>query len=324
MVLNTSPDQTVPGGTAGPDFSDAFELYGSAITVTAPGLDDLVIGGPNDPANDGAGTPQDPDEPYRWWPGTNARYGASGTLADWVTDFVAAYDADNTLRATLVLDDGVPDPTPAPTAAPTAAPTPAPTPAPTAAPTAAPTPAPTPAPTAAPTAAPTPAPTAAPYPTYEREVSDVFRAALYAHSTGHALALLLTLRLLLADGTVDTVRLTNVPAGIVSRGEDYLAHPVTPSMPSTSADGAPRVRVRIDYVEREVGQRIRQMISGSADLEVVLAARPDDVEIGWFDLVIGPPGWDVENLSLDLTYDTALREPYPGVKMTPETTPAIH
>ena len=107
VLLSAASSQTGGGGPAGPDFSDAFELYNSAITVTAPGLDDLVMGGPNDPANDGTPDSQDPDEPYAWFPGTNARYGTSGTLADWVTDFVAAYDLDNTLRATLILDDGV-------------------------------------------------------------------------------------------------------------------------------------------------------------------------------------------------------------------------
>ena len=108
--LFIAPDQTTGIFVAGPELSDAFELYNSAITITVPGLDAFVIGGPNDPANNGAGTPQDPTEPYNWFPGTNARYGESGSLTDWVTDFVAAYGLDNTLRATLRLDDGGIDP----------------------------------------------------------------------------------------------------------------------------------------------------------------------------------------------------------------------
>ena len=102
--LTASASQTA---NAGGELSDAFEVYNSAITYTVPGLDALVMGGPNDPLNDGSQDQQDPDEPYDWRPGTNARYGESGSLTDWVTDFVSAYDLDNTLRVTLTLDDGV-------------------------------------------------------------------------------------------------------------------------------------------------------------------------------------------------------------------------
>ena len=108
--LFIAPDQTTGIFVEGPELSDAFESYNRAIIVTVPGLDDFVIGGPNDPANDGAGIPQDPIEPYVWFPGTNARYGESGSLTDWVTDFVTAYGLDSTLRATLRLDDGGIDP----------------------------------------------------------------------------------------------------------------------------------------------------------------------------------------------------------------------
>ena len=98
-----SADQTTGGGAAGPELSDAFEVYNSAVTVTVPGFDDLVIGGPNDPLNTGS---VDPTEPYNWEPGTNARYGTSTDLADWVDAFNVAYALDGTLRATLILDDG--------------------------------------------------------------------------------------------------------------------------------------------------------------------------------------------------------------------------
>ena len=89
-------------GDANPSLSSAWEIYIPAVTLQAAGLDDIEISGPNAPTNDSPDT----SEPYSWQPGDdNVSY--VGGLSQWVTDFKAAYAADNTLRATLVLDDGV-------------------------------------------------------------------------------------------------------------------------------------------------------------------------------------------------------------------------
>ena len=102
MDFRVGANQTGGGGQAGPELSDAWESYNDAITFIVPGLNDLVMGGPDDPAN---GAVRDSTEPYEWFPTVNARYGTQ-SLSNWVIDFVAAYDLDNTLRATLKLDDG--------------------------------------------------------------------------------------------------------------------------------------------------------------------------------------------------------------------------
>ena len=60
---------------------------------------------------------QDTNEPYQWIPGGTYDNGAitynllaaphpAAGLAAWVGDFLTTYDADNTVRATLTLDDG--------------------------------------------------------------------------------------------------------------------------------------------------------------------------------------------------------------------------
>ena len=97
----------------GPELSTDWETSAVGVTVQVAGLDDLVIVGPDNSLN----ASQDSSEPYQWVPGDDYDNGAitylySGNdapagLAAWLEDFKAAYAADTTLRATLILDDGV-------------------------------------------------------------------------------------------------------------------------------------------------------------------------------------------------------------------------
>ena len=96
----------------GAELNADFEGYASAITVEVTGLDDLVMAGPASALH----TTDDSSEPYQFVPGDDYDTGAisylySGNdqpagLAAWVEDFKAAYAADNSIRATLILDDG--------------------------------------------------------------------------------------------------------------------------------------------------------------------------------------------------------------------------
>ena len=95
----------------GAELSSAFEGYASALTLQAEGLNDMVIAGPGSSLHD---SPDD-SEPYQWVPGDDYADGSisyiwsggqAAGLAAWVTDFLAAYAADNTLRAVLTLYDG--------------------------------------------------------------------------------------------------------------------------------------------------------------------------------------------------------------------------
>ena len=95
----------------GAELSAAFEGYASALTVQAEGLNDMVIAGPGSSLHDSS----DASEPYQWVPGDDYANGSvsyiwsggqAAGLAAWVFDFLAAYDADNSLRAVLTLYDG--------------------------------------------------------------------------------------------------------------------------------------------------------------------------------------------------------------------------
>ena len=114
IVIRTveTPDGSL-GSSAGPHLSDAAEQYVSFATIQVPGMTDLVLAGPDNPNV----ATRDSSEPYQWVPGDDYDTGAItylysvndqlAGLAAWVEDFKGVYAADNTVRATLVLDDGV-------------------------------------------------------------------------------------------------------------------------------------------------------------------------------------------------------------------------
>ena len=90
-----------PPGDVNPSLSGVWEQYNPAIILQATGLADLEISGPVATGSDSTDT----TEPYSWLPGSLITY--TGGLTQWITDFKAAYAIDSTLRATMVLDDGV-------------------------------------------------------------------------------------------------------------------------------------------------------------------------------------------------------------------------
>ena len=101
QIVDTLGD---PPGDVNPSLSGVWEQNSPAIILQATGLADLDISGPVATGSDSTDT----TEPYSWLPGSLITY--TGGLDQWITDFKAAYAADNTLRATMVLDDGVAGP----------------------------------------------------------------------------------------------------------------------------------------------------------------------------------------------------------------------
>ena len=156
------------------------------------------------------------------------------------------------------------------------------------------------------------------------DVSDAFRAALYAESAGEALAALLTFRLTQADNTVDVERITNHPDGLTSGGETFRHHPVGLRLPSSSPGQSPKARLQIDYVDRTLGLRIRSAIFSTVTIQLVLSSAPDDVEMEWANIEIGASPWNIQRMTLDLMRRDGKREPYPVPAFTPTVSPGAH
>ena len=98
------------GNAVGDNLIELWESSPAAITMSAPGLEDLVIVGPT---NSLIPNPGDTSEPYRTSLSAAADAGVYTYEPEgvpvlpqrWIDDFVAAYDADNTVRMTLTLSD---------------------------------------------------------------------------------------------------------------------------------------------------------------------------------------------------------------------------
>ena len=145
--------------------------------------------------------------------------------------------------------------------------------------------------------------------------------ALYAVQTDAVLITLLTVHLSDSDGTVRLERLTDAGSTVVSRSHSYQALPMRLSLPSDTDAGAPRARLEIANVSREIAVALRAADRASADIELVFSTAPDVVEIAWRGIHLTEAAWDAAQVSVALGYQATHQEPYPAPRFTPETTP---
>lgn len=166
-----------------------------------------------------------------------------------------------------------------------------------------------------------------------RSVSQVFRQAAFSEETDEVVIVLLTI---MHGGITKPIRLSSDPTqrleepveevvyGTVSRGENFLFYPFGIDLPSDEAEAAPRARISVDNVRREITKAIRSITTPpTVTIEIVLASQPDVVEAVFpeFDLV------DVKYDSLvvegTLTLDSLAGEPYPAGRYDPARFPGL-
>ncbi len=155
-----------------------------------------------------------------------------------------------------------------------------------------------------------------------RTLSAATRRELHAQQTSAALITLLTVRVGPASAR-RTVRLTDAPAGVTSRGQRYTSLPVRLVLPGASEDGASNARIEIDNVSDEIGSALRQSNEVDLDIEIVLSSDPQHVEISWQGIELEQVQWDAGLISATLRYPTFDKEPYPALRFTPATAPGI-
>ncbi len=156
-----------------------------------------------------------------------------------------------------------------------------------------------------------------------RQLSAAARAALYTEQSDDALVTLVTVRLTRANGATTTLRITDAPDGVQHDGENYIGLPLRVTLPSDSEGSAPRARLEIDNVDRDIGQRLRGATRGEFDLALVLASSPEVVEVAWPSIELGAARWDAGVVSAELRYPGGDDEPYPIARFTPETAPGV-
>ena len=118
--------------------------------------------------------------------------------------------------------------------------------------------------------------------------------------------------------------MVNNTVDIVSQGETYIAYPFEIALPDEDAESVARVTLRIDNVDREIVKSLRSISSPlSVGLEVVMAASPDTVEAGPFNMTLVSAEYDALTVTGELAFEDVLNEPFPGHAYVPSDYPGL-
>lgn len=158
-----------------------------------------------------------------------------------------------------------------------------------------------------------------------RPLSLTMRQAANAEETGQVLAFLITIE---HDDLADPIRISSDPTGLlssspllygtVSRGDTFNFLPLTLKLPDDADDAPPAMQLVLDNVGREAIPLLRSVSTPArVSVELVLASAPDDVEAAWpeFDLV--NVSYDAGQITLQLTVNALVNEPFPAGTFTP-------
>ena len=154
-----------------------------------------------------------------------------------------------------------------------------------------------------------------------RTVSGGSRSALFAPQSGDAFIVLLTF----AHGDLAApLRVCSNDQDVISRGDLFVAYPFDLTLPDDSEVRAPRARLVIDNVDRQIVATLRALASSPVlTLEVVRAAEPDVVEAVFHDFRLRNVRYDSQVVEADLTIEDFTAEPFPAGSFTPSQFPGI-
>ena len=154
-----------------------------------------------------------------------------------------------------------------------------------------------------------------------RSLSLAARRAVNAQETVEVFLLLLTLD---HPDLAEPIRVVNNLEPITSRGHSFIAYPFEIALPDEDPDTVARVTLRIDNVDREIVRSLRSITSPlSVGLEVVMAASPDTVEAGPFNMTLAAAEYDALTVTGELAFEDVLNEPFPGHSYVPGEYPGI-
>ena len=154
-----------------------------------------------------------------------------------------------------------------------------------------------------------------------RTLSQAARQAVNAQETDEVFLLLLTLD---HEDLAEPIRVVNNTEDVVSRSDTYIAYPFEIALPDEDPESVARVTLRIDNVDREIVKSLRAISSPlSVGLEVVMAASPDTVEAGPFNMTLVSAEYDALTVTGDLAFEDVLNEPFPGASYVPSEYPGL-
>lgn len=154
-----------------------------------------------------------------------------------------------------------------------------------------------------------------------RPLSSVARRALFAQETDQVFLLLLTIA---HPSLTASIRCVDNTEDIVSRGETYIAFPFEITLPDERDETPPRMRLRIDNVDRSIVQAVRTIQSPpTITLEVVLAASPSTIEARFDGFQLRQTTYDALTVEGDLEAEAVLSEPFPAGSFIPSDFPGL-
>ena len=154
-----------------------------------------------------------------------------------------------------------------------------------------------------------------------RTLSSNTLKAIYASETEDVFLVLLTLN---HDSLQDPIRITSDSVMTQSRGDDYIPFPFELVLPDETENRAPRARLTIDNVSREVLTTIRTLNTpAKMTMEIVRFADSNQVEAVFPDFILTNVKYNALSIQADLTIEDFTAEPYPATIFAPSGFPGL-
>lgn len=125
-------------------------------------------------------------------------------------------------------------------------------------------------------------------------------------------------------GLFTPIRVVNNTVSVPASGKLYIPFPFQVNMPDEREDKASGVQLRIDNVDQQIVDALRQLDTApTVSLSVVLDSDPDTAEAGPFLFTLRRASYDAGSVVGELEYEDVMREPIPGHTFTPSDFPGI-
>lgn len=152
-----------------------------------------------------------------------------------------------------------------------------------------------------------------------RTLSGNALASIHAVNTAEVWLVLLTI----SGSGMTTIRVVNNTADITSRGQVYQAFPFEIILPTEDGDNVPRASLRIDNVDRQIVEAVRQIQTPpQVTIEVIMASAPDTPEVSFANLVLRNVTYDAGYVQGELAYESIFTEAV-TYTMTPSRFPGL-
>lgn len=163
-----------------------------------------------------------------------------------------------------------------------------------------------------------------------RNVSDNFKSAVFAQSTGECFIALLTIS---HPSFTDDIRVASDPyevlpdagvRGVVSNGLEYVYLPFSLNLPAQDDTNIAKASISIDNINREIVAAVRQANSAlTISISIVLSSNVDVPEITISDFRLERVTYDAHTVSGDISLEYFDLEPFPAKRFTPSDFPGM-